>query len=382
MIVERAVRRRQRRTMIEEVEEEAIERHDRDSESIAALAHAEHEQYVKLETAFRFARRYKPIQYLVDPILRTGTIFGVTAATGAGKTGLFLSVGLAVASGRNEILGMPVKQGRVVFVSIENPDEARMRLIVSARRLNVTIRYMAGDFIFAEERCSPEALFRTLDEFCHRHGRTISLILIDSLSAMFDGSDLNSGVEAGNFIRRLRPLNKLPGSPAVLLAMHPGKNAGGDELVPVGSGMILNEIDGNLTLKRKPSTGAVQLHHAGKLRALPFDPIEFSFEICDSPHVLDSDDRPIRLPVLLPARADDKPQVLAIADSRPSSPVAILKAIIARPDASQRDWAAAVGCSQAMVGKHLRRLAADGLATAVKGRWSVTEKGAAEASKS
>jgi hypothetical protein len=36
-------------------------------------------------------------------------------------------------------------------------------------------------------------------------------------------------------------------------------------VVPYGSGAILNEIDGNLTLWKKRETGVVSLHWQGKL---------------------------------------------------------------------------------------------------------------------
>jgi hypothetical protein len=51
-----------------------------------------------------------------------------------------------------------------------------------------------------------------------------------------------------------------------LVAAHPIKNAPEDNLMPYGSGAILNEVDGNLTLWKNPNTGIVSLYWQGKLR--------------------------------------------------------------------------------------------------------------------
>jgi hypothetical protein len=39
----------------------------------------------------------------------------------------------------------------------------------------------------------------------------------------------------------------MPGGPCVLVACHPPKNAGDDNLLPRGGGAFIAEMDGNLT---------------------------------------------------------------------------------------------------------------------------------------
>ena len=179
-------------------------------------------------------------------------------------------------------------------------------------------------------------------------------------------------MQGGEFIRRMRPMTRLPGLPAVVVAAHPVKNATEDQLVPYGSGAILNEVDGNLTLWRKPDSGTVRLHWQGKLRGLECEPAEFRFEIAGSPDVLDAKGRQVQLPTMLPAASVD-------AEARERAEVdvsiALLKAMLADPKASQRELAHAGGRSVSVVNGKLGKLREQKLADHVLGGWSGTAKG-------
>ena len=70
-------------------------------------------------------------------------------------------------------------------------------------------------------------------------GGPFSLIIGDTLQALFDGNDINDNVQAGEFMRRRRPLTQIKGNPAVIVAAHPVKNAAADNLIPYGGGAIL-----------------------------------------------------------------------------------------------------------------------------------------------
>ncbi|MCW6513103.1 AAA family ATPase [Lichenifustis flavocetrariae] len=383
MMAERTTKRRQRRITVEEIEEvERIRMSTLDplgeTDGIEEVP-APSPRLLPLQSAYSFGLEWKPPDFIVEPFLCSGTLFGLTAGTGTGKTGLMLSLALAVASGRSEVLGLPSRKGRVVFVTIENPAHVRGRMVVTARFFDIRIGKLGNQFIIIRGRCSPEDLLFSLQQVT-LHGHEISLVIIDGFSAMFDGKDLNSGVEGGEFLRRLRPITELRGAPAVLVAMHPGKGAGNDELVPVGSGMLLNELDANLVLRRNSVEKCVDLHWAGKIRGLDFAPISFVHELATSPLILDSEDRPIQMPVMR-RHVPSKPSPVALTDTRPASPPALLKAMITHPEGPQRTWAADVGCSQAMVGKHLKRLEQDHFAASEKGHWTITEKGREEAQK-
>jgi hypothetical protein len=69
-----------------------------------------------------FCGEYMPISYAVEPFVRSGSLYTLTARTGAGKTALLVTMALAVATGRGDkILGREVTKGRVAFIAVENP---------------------------------------------------------------------------------------------------------------------------------------------------------------------------------------------------------------------------------------------------------------------
>lgn len=324
-----------------------------------------------LKTAAQFCAEYVPLSYAVEPIIRSRSLYTLTAKTGAGKTALMVAAGLAVPTGRSDILGSEVERGRVAYLAFENPDDVRMRLMIAAHLLNIDLSVLADRLVVLDVRTKPEDVLAKLASASQ--GGLFSLVMADTLAAWFDGKDINDNVQAGDFIRRVRPLTALPGNPSVLVAAHPTKGAGEDQLVPYGGGAILNEVDGNLTLWRKPDTGSVHLHWQGKLRGLEFAPRPFRFEIVGSPDILDSKGRQVQLPVIRPcAEAEDEQRQAA----EVNLDAALLRAMKDNPSGSQADWATAIGIkNKSGVNRRLQSLKSEKLADVVLGRWFITAKG-------
>jgi hypothetical protein len=325
---------------------------------------------VEFETVADFCRAYEPISYAIEPFVRSGSLYSLTAKTGAGKTALLINMALAVATGRGtDIIGREVTRGRVAYVAVENPDDLRMRLMVAAFVLNIDLNEIAQNFVILDQRVKPEALVAKLKALSA--GEAFTLIMVDTLAAYYDGDDINNNVQAGDFMRRLRPMTRLLGLPSVVVAAHPVKNAPNDNLIPYGGGAILNEVDGNLTLSR--STGGVtELHWQGKLRGVEFEAALFRFDTADSPDVLDVKGRRVQLPVLYPTTAEEGERREQAAGDRKA---ALLKAMAQQPNGSIRDWAAAVGTGKSAVGRNLQALAKAKLAESTLGKWTVTDAG-------
>ena len=325
-----------------------------------------------------FLSEYVPLSYVIEPIVRTGSLYSLTAKTGAGKTAWMIAAALAVATGREDILNLDVPRGRVAFLTFENPDDVRMRLKISAFFLNIEVREVAERLLILDMRHAPEAVLAALQG--EAKVSPFALIFVDTLAAFFDGDDINSAVQGGNFLRRLRPMTRIPGAPAVVVAAHPVKNAQADQLVPYGSGAILNEVDGNFTLWRKAETGLVEFSWQGKLRGLEFPPAFFRFEITSSPEVLDAKGREVRLPTMLPAKSSEADEE-ARAEAEISSSIALMKTIKANPKATQRQFADEIKRSKTTVGRLLEALERKGLAANLLGRWDLTAKGDKELQK-
>lgn len=322
------------------------------------------------KTAQDFCAAFVPPSYAIEPIVRSGSLYTLTARTGSGKTAFLITTALAVATGRPDILGREVTRGRVAYVAAENPDDLRMRLMVSAWQFGIDLSEISHNLLIMDRRCKPEELRIRLKSEQMRGG-AFSLVMIDTLAAFFDGADANDNVATGEFMRRLRPLTQLDNHPSVVVAAHPVKNATEDNLVPYGGGAILNEVDGNLTLS-KTAGGAVKMHWQGKLRGVEFDPLFFRIDISSSPDVIDAKERQVQLPVMRPATEDDAEQR---EEAEISTDVALLRAMLDDPGAGIRGWATAIHRSKTLVGKKLKKLRDERLVDVILNKWAITEKG-------
>jgi hypothetical protein len=321
------------------------------------------------KSAANFCAEYEPLAYIIEGVLRSGSLYTLTAKTGAGKTAFNVIASLAIATGRKDILGVEVTCGRVAYLAFENPDDVRMRLMVAAYLLNVDIEGLGENLIVLDHRTKPEDIEKDLTRLS-RHG-PFNFIPVDTFAAHFDGDDSNSSVQAGEFMRRYRPLTQLPNHPTVLVSAHPIKNANEEQLVPYGSGAILNEVDGNLTLWRKAETGIATLHHT-KLRGPEFEPVPFRFELTGSPDVLDVKGRQVHVPTLRPV---DKQSLAERENAEQNLDLALLRAMLDNPTGTQEQWGEAIGRAKSNVSGRLKRLCRDKAVESLAGKWSVTPKG-------
>lgn len=306
---------------------------------------------VVFKSAATFCGEYVPLNYTIEGIMRSASLYALTARTGAGKTALNVVAALAVATGRQDILNREVATGRVAYLACENPDDIRMRIKIAAFIFNISLEELSDRIIILERCEKPEAVLVELQRLSEQE--PFALVIVDTLAAFFDGDNINDAVQGGQFMRRLRPLTQIAGLPSVIVAAHPVKNASEEALVPYGSGAILNEVDGNLTLWKKPDTGIVSLHWQGKLRGLEFQPVPFRFEVTGCPDILDAKGREVHLPTLRPSSeeaAEDRQQAEVDTDR------ALLLAMLANQNGTQRAWGDAIGRTASVVNGKLQTL--------------------------
>lgn len=220
----------------------------------------------------RFVSGFVPPDYVIFGLLQRRFLYSITGKTGAGKTAILLLIAAHVAEAK-KIVDRDVEQGRVLYLAGENADDVRMRWIALAQQMGfdlekIDVHFIPGVFKISEmqERIRTEI----------KQIGPVSLIIVDTAAAYFEGDDENSNTQFGDYARRtLRPLTTMPGEPCVIVACHPVKNATDDNLIPRGGGAFLNEVDGNLTTARTAS-GVVELHWQGKYRGPDFAPMHFT----------------------------------------------------------------------------------------------------------
>jgi hypothetical protein len=255
-----------------------------------------------------FLKDFIPPDYLFDGILQRHFIYSMTALTGNGKTAVALMLAVHVALGR-PIGERFVEQGRVLYFAGENPDDIRMRWLASAKTLGFDPDTIDVHFLPGTPRLS-KAVARIRAEV--EVIGPVALVVIDTSAAYFEGDDENGNVEMGKHARFLRELVTLPGEPCVLVACHPVKNAGPDNLLPRGGGAFLNEMDGNLTCAKTETV--VKVHTQGKFRGPEWAPLHFQLHTATAEALKDSKGRPIPTVVAMPI--SEAEQQIAEARSR------------------------------------------------------------------
>jgi hypothetical protein len=238
-----------------------------------------------IQTSAKFVEDFIPPDYLLDGIIQRRFIYSFTGKTGSGKTAIMLLVAASVALGR-PIGGHDVPQGKVLYFAGENPDDIRMRWIAMAPHLDFDVETIPVSFIPGTFKIS-ELLARIQEEAAT--SGPFALVIIDTSAAYFEGDDVNNNVQQGAHARRLRSLTTLPGEPCVIVGCHPVKNAAPDNLLPLGGGAFLNEMDGNLTAAN--GDGAVEVHWQGKFRGPDFAPLTFGLRTVTHPDLVDGRQR-------------------------------------------------------------------------------------------
>jgi hypothetical protein len=268
------------------------------------------EEPVEIHRFVDLKAKRKPLRYTVDGIVRRGRVYTTTGPTNAGKTSLWTMAALAVATGRADILNLEVEKGRVAYFAIENPDDTVSRFTIAQSFYRIPNFTLRNRLFIVTVKATPEAVFAALEDLAQSGG--FALIVVDTLAAYFDGTDMNDNVAAGNFMRRLRMLSTVLGNPAVVIPAHPIKGADESGLSPYGGGAIVNEVDGNLTLWRRGN--ACKLHWQTKLRGADFAPVLFRFREYGCNQVRDAKGRCVVMPLLVPLA--DRPASRSASDRR------------------------------------------------------------------
>jgi archaellum biogenesis ATPase FlaH len=347
------------------------------------------EEPVEIHRFVDLKAKREALHYTIDGVVRRGRIYTLTGPTGDGKTALCMTAALAVATGRADILGLDVEKGRVLYLAIENPEDTVSRFTIAQhfhRILNPTLH---NRLFIVKSKATPEAVFAALKDLAK--SGPFALVIVDTLAAFFDGTDMNDNVAVGSFMRRLRALTTVLGNPAIVVPAHPTKLAAQGSLIPYGGGAIVNEVDGNLTLWRRGNV--CRLHWQTKFRGPDFAPVFYRFREYGCDEVRDAKGRrvimPLLVPLLLPLAEEPAKRLALPAPTRfqprlhheqrrsdaASPDVKLLRAMIADPNGTQAKWAAATGVVKSNVNRRLMRLEGEGLVQRADGRWTVTPAG-------
>jgi AAA domain len=326
---------------------------------------------------------YKPAKPVIGRFIEAGYAYAFTAKVFHGKTQFATTTTHAVASGRGDLIGAEVKQGRVAYLALENASDTRKRFIAQRYEYGLDADDLENKIVIIDEfvyynekgKCSPLIdAYKELMLDTQENG-PLSLVFIDSWQASFAGKNFNDHVEMLEAARWCRKLTTLPGNPAVIVLAHPNKSASEDTLVVAGGGSALAELDANLTMW-KDDKGIFKFHYHEKLRSGLFDPLYFTIKVIQCPDLLDFEGRQIEAPVLIPltkGKLDD------VSEKREESSYEranlVLASIAKNPRLSLRERCDALRLPQTTLDRVINTLVKDKLVKKILGKVSLTTEG-------
>jgi hypothetical protein len=288
-----------------------------------------------IQSSGDFVRGFVPPDYLLDGVLQRRFVYSITAQTGVGKTAVAMLIAAHVATGR-KLGNLDVEKGTVLYFAGENPTDIQMRWLGSTRSMGIDPE--TTDVHFVPGATPLSGIAQRIDAEVARKGLRPALVVVDTAAAYFEGDDENSNTQAVEHARRMRSLTNLPGGPTVIILCHPTKRAAADDLIPRGGGAFLNEVDGNIALRKQDTLIGAEVQ--GKFRGREFAPLHFELNTVYHPLLKDARGRDIPTVV---AKAIDDSTKQRMADTSRRSEDLLLRVIFDQPGASLRTWASAMG---------------------------------------
>jgi hypothetical protein len=288
-----------------------------------------------------FLATLKTPHYLVDGLLKRGFFYSLTAMTGGGKTAvaLFLSIVISDPKRRWKFGPHDAEHGRVVYVTRENPEDAKERLIGMAAKMNFDPEEFIGTFLVIDKVAD---LSKDMDRIRREVAQfgDVALVVLDTSAALFVGDNENDPIQMLKHALTQRALCGLPGNPGVIALNHPIKSATTPEqLLPRGGGGYLNETDGNLTLWAHDDR-LTDLYWIGKLRGPDFEKITFRLPTIQTTKLVDSKGR--LMPTVM-AEVITSAQIEAVEEATLRLEDRMLQAMLERRNGSLATWAEQCG---------------------------------------
>lgn len=327
----------------------------------------------RVQSAAEFTADFVAPEYLIEGVIQRGRLYTLTAPTGSGKTAVMLYIGTAMSRGES-VCDRETEPGDVIYMAGENPDDVRARIIATMDEQKIDpqqcrLHFIAGTFSIRQDmKLIKEAIDRLPN---------VTMVVVDTLAAYFDGDDSNSNAQMLDFARVLRTITTAKSKPGVIVPAHPVKNAAKNNLTPMGGSALLNEVDGNLCLWKRDA--AVELHWQGKHRGAEFAPLMFEMKGVQSELVKDSKGRIMPTVMAVPLL---ETRAMEIAEMAVSMEDRLLLNIEANEAQSIRQRCVEIGlvnkdgkANHTGLTRMLEKLRDEKLISRLRSNWMLTSKG-------
>lgn len=273
-----------------------------------------------MRTLADFVAGFVPPDYLIDQTFQKRYLYATTAMTGAGKTAVWITIAMHVATGK-PLHGRDVVKSPVLYFAGENPDDIRARLIMQTEKMGLDPAKVDIVVVDGTMNIGEDAIRDHIRAEGEKHG-PFGLVIIDTSAAYFYGEEENGNREMLDHARAMRSLVDLPGGPAVVVLCHTTKN--GESNLPRGGGAFVAEIDGNTYITKNDAV--VELHRHDKFRGRMWEPMAFRLDSGNSDKLRDSRGRNIWVVTATPISDSEKAELDDTADRRRDDLLALMKA--------------------------------------------------------
>ncbi len=305
------------------------------------------------------------VRFIFEPLIPRGEVTHLSADGGTGKSVLALEWAAHVACGK-EWAGLPTEQGRVLFVSLEDPaDVCRMRLRDVIRKCGLDAKAVGMNVRIADGTKGMGALMALRDGVLHPtevlvelhaelQREPFDLIVIDNASDAFAGNE-NDRQEVRTFIRLMRRIARDADAAVLVLAhvdkatVRGGKSAAGSRYSgstawnnSVRSRLALFEDGGSLALVQEKLNLGKRLDR--EIRLTFHDGVPVPIELIEgySESVEAEEQRQAETVLALMRVAIDAGETIPAADSGPHTARHMLMRLAEAP----KDWSTKSGKSR------------------------------------
>ena len=166
--------------------------------------------------------------WLVEEVIEAETLCVIYGAPNVGKSLAVIDMLYHVAAGK-PWRGRDVKQGSVLYISVEGPNGTARRAQAwrahhgIANGENLPMSFIRGDVDLFQDKKSAQAVVDTISILEAATGLTCRAVAIDTVNAVTPGMDENSSADVGVFLRNLRTILAKTKA-AVLPVHHTGKD--------------------------------------------------------------------------------------------------------------------------------------------------------------
>jgi hypothetical protein len=291
----------------------------------------------------QFLGTLKPPKCVIYPIVRFSHLYTWTGRTGHAKTAVLLSIALSIAKGESipvklehekEVHTDNVKQGNVLYLVGENPDDTGYRLLALCEAKGVNPEDIPLYILPRRFPLSDDIELKSIQDFIEKIGG-VNTVIIDTSAAYSNVEDENDNAKQLEHARRMRLFLSMAGDPAVMVACHPSKSATESNMEPRGGSSLLAEVDGNIVNSYDHATKILEVTNHEKFRGPPFQPLYFELQSRTLEKLKDERGRPIYTVIAIQTTIEHKTEM----DKKRDEDLDNLKsAMTALPTGSMQIW--------------------------------------------